>query len=358
MYRSWLLALLLLVSLPARAGLIIDNYAYAVAGGGPDTSPDAFDFTDQGDVATSTSTSSNIVQITGIDTASAVTISGDGSPQFRICSTSNCSSEVVTWGSSSQDIDNLEYLQLRLTSNASAYTANTATVNVGTANADWVVTTRPNGPYVRAVGSSNTGTGAVGVPLPVGHTSGDLLVIFAESENEDISMTTGGWTQIDVAQGSGTAADNTSVRLEAFYKIDGGSEGVPTVADSGDHTHAIMIAFANVNTSAPINAATGNTGASSTSVSFPSVTTSVANCLIVNAIAGSEDTSQDQASGWANSDLINVQERADDYVGTAGGGGISVGTGTLTSATASDITSATLANASLQARLTFAIAPP
>jgi len=111
-----------------------------------DDAPDPFGFTDQTDVALSTLTESNIVQITGFDVDAPVSISGDGSPQYRICtdgsSDANCDGSIVQdWTSGAVTIDDGEYLQLRLTSNAANSTMNSATVTVGTESDQWDVTT-------------------------------------------------------------------------------------------------------------------------------------------------------------------------------------------------------------------------
>jgi hypothetical protein len=107
----------------------------------PDTTPNAFDFTDQTLVALSTLTESNILTITGIDVASLVTVSGDGSPQFRICNDSSCSVVDHSWGNNNQNIDGSQSIQLRLTSNAAGSTANTASLAIGGGSDDWIVTT-------------------------------------------------------------------------------------------------------------------------------------------------------------------------------------------------------------------------
>ncbi len=127
------------VSATVTVGLGSDNWSVTTW----DNIPDAFVFTDQTGVAWSTLISSNILQIIGINGSIPVSISGGGSPQFRTCSTSNCSAEIVTWGSIAQTITNNQFLQLRLTSSASAVTALSATVTVGTGSDNWSVTTVP-----------------------------------------------------------------------------------------------------------------------------------------------------------------------------------------------------------------------
>jgi hypothetical protein len=118
-------------------------------------------------VALSTLVNSNILQITGINVAVTVTISGSGgSPQYRTCTTSNCSSVIQDWTSASGTISNGQYLQLRLTSSPLANTARNASVNVGTGSDAWYVTTRPSGNITLTTsGSWNVPAGVTSVSV-------------------------------------------------------------------------------------------------------------------------------------------------------------------------------------------------
>jgi len=126
-----------------------------------DDTPNAFSFIDQTGVATSTLIESDIVEITKMDNGTAVSITGDGSPEYRICADVTCGTVNHDWTSGSGSIDPDEYLQLRLTSNATNGAMNSATVTVGTENDQWDVTTEaadcPNIGDVRADGSIYAG---------------------------------------------------------------------------------------------------------------------------------------------------------------------------------------------------------
>ena len=115
-------------------------------GGGGDTTPDAFNFEGENDVATSTLIESDNVQITGMDNGTAVSIAGDGSPEYRICADATCAAVNHSWTNGSSSIDAGEYLQLRLTSNAAGGAMHSATVTVGTESDQWDVTTYSGGP--------------------------------------------------------------------------------------------------------------------------------------------------------------------------------------------------------------------
>jgi len=105
--------------------------------------PDPFDFTDVTNATLNTLTASNIIQITGLGAGvpTPITISGSaGSPQYRICGTSNCSVVIQAMGSAPSTILNNQYVQLQLTSANTGATTRTATLTIAGAAADWNVT--------------------------------------------------------------------------------------------------------------------------------------------------------------------------------------------------------------------------
>ncbi len=111
-----------------------------------DSAPAFFIFTDQSMLATSTLVTSNIVSITGMDAgcSASVGVSGTGgSPEYRICSTSNCSSVDIDWTAGNNTLAMQgKYMQLRATTSASAGTTFTITANIGTTDSDWDIMTQ------------------------------------------------------------------------------------------------------------------------------------------------------------------------------------------------------------------------
>ena len=83
-----------------------------------DNTPNLFNFTDNAGASQSTLTTSNILQISGISCHVSVTISGEGSPQYRTCSDSGCATVIQDWTSSASGINNNQYVQMRLTTSA------------------------------------------------------------------------------------------------------------------------------------------------------------------------------------------------------------------------------------------------
>jgi hypothetical protein len=100
--------------------------------GGVDKAPDGFTFTDLTNQTQSTVVTSNVVTINGIDVATDVTITGQGTPQFRI--------NGGAWVTSG-NITNGQTLQLRLTTSAALAMTHTATVVVGTVGGTWSAST-------------------------------------------------------------------------------------------------------------------------------------------------------------------------------------------------------------------------
>lgn len=186
-----------------------------------DTTPDAFAFTDQTNVALSTLTPSNILQITGIDAATSVSISG-GSAEFRTCSDAACSSEIQTWGTSAQTISNNQYLQLRLTSSASNSTAVTTDITVGGVSDNWSVTTAaastPVALQTSFIGSGTSGTGVVTVSAGSNLAAIVFVGVNGGGSAAVTGVTLGGVAMTQIGSPIYNAG-TTDEKLYAFYLI-------------------------------------------------------------------------------------------------------------------------------------------
>ncbi len=105
-----------------------------------DATPTVFSFTNEANATTSTLYLSNVIQITGIDCSVPVSISGQGTPQFRICSDNACATVVQGWTGSPAAIVNNQYLQVRLTTDVAGGATFQATVTIGSGATVWSVT--------------------------------------------------------------------------------------------------------------------------------------------------------------------------------------------------------------------------
>jgi hypothetical protein len=74
----------------------------------------------------------------------AIKITGDGSPEYRICSDSTCSTVDQTWGTAETTITNNKFVQLRLTTSATGNVLYNVNLTIGTKIESWSVRSRGN----------------------------------------------------------------------------------------------------------------------------------------------------------------------------------------------------------------------
>jgi hypothetical protein len=215
-------------------------------------------------------------------------------------------------------------------------------------------------PVFVSAGTVAEGTGNITPGIPAGIQKNDVLLLTVESANESVP-TPAGWNIVtNSPQGTGTGGGTTATRLSMFWlRVPlGGIVAAPTITDPGDHAVAKIRAYRNcIETGNPWDLTVGNTAASGTGVSLPGGTTTVPNCLVIQAVAFATDTATPQVSGYVNADLANLTEREDLATTQGNGGGFAIVEGEKAVAGAFGATTATLANASVQARITIALRP-
>jgi hypothetical protein len=213
----------------------------------------------------------------------------------------------------------------------------------------------------RSAGTFSSSTTAATPGLPAGWQQNDLFLLLVESDNQAITAPSGyteQGAQASKATGTTGGTGASATRLGVFWKIAGSSESGPSVADTGNHTSAQLLAFSGVNTSSPFDASTDGVEATSdTSGSVQSVTTTAAGELVVVVCStGADVASTAQFSAWANSNLTGLAEIT-DQCGTAGnGGGFGAAAGTMATAGATGATTVTLATASPKGLCALALA--
>jgi hypothetical protein len=199
-------------------------------------------------------------------------------------------------------------------------------------------------------------SGGAGTPF----VAGDWLVIAAESANQAIAAPTGFTEDASSPVGIGTAATAGAVRVAAFYRVADGTETTVSIADSGDHTTAIGFVFRPAASEAIAIEATAPgtpvaTGVTAT-MTAPAVTTSVANCLILNFFGMDRDLISANAVGApTNASLANLTRRGGETTTDAAGGGCGLVTGELATAGSSGTTTASQGSSVASATLTIAL---
>lgn len=220
----------------------------------------------------------------------------------------------------------------------------------------WEGSQADSSPWVVTGNALQSGTGTTTPPWPLGHEVDDIALLVCESLNgEAVSLTTAnGFAEI-----TNSPQDVAASRLTVFWcRATSTSMASPVTNDPGDHVNNHMYLIRGCHNSGnPWDVMAGDTGASSTSVTVPEVTTTVARCLILWICSQGTDVNTDEFSGWANTGSTRFEE-LDSITTTAGnGGGHGIAYGYKASAGATGTATATLATASGQGRISIALKP-
>jgi hypothetical protein len=133
---------------------------------------------------------------------------------------------------------------------------------------------------------ATSGTGAVASPtidLPTGLAADDVLILCAATDTTHTAGAATGWTHI-LSQ-----ADGTDSTLSVWWRLATGSEGATEVVAmfaAGESCAYGCVAYRGVDTSAPINQQASADNGASGSISGPSVTPAVDNCMIIQIHGG------------------------------------------------------------------------
>jgi MSHA biogenesis protein MshQ len=213
----------------------------------------------------------------------------------------------------------------------------------------------------QAAGTGVGGAGAIAPTWPA-HQTNDVALMFCESANQNITLTTANGfaavTGTGMPPGTGAAAGATATRLHVFWaRATSSAMAAPTVADPGDHVYCQILTYRGVITSGnPWDATLGGTKpATSTTVTVTGVTTTQPDTRIVQAVAHNIDNAGAQF-GAPTGTNVTFTERVDAGTTQGNGGGIAVWDGPWASAGATGDTTATVGN-SVNAFVTIALQP-
>src|SRR5213083_1796796 len=168
-----------------------------------------------------------------------------------------------------------------------------------TTNLPIVIRGRCAGGYDGASGANKCGSGGLStltIGRPAGVVSGDLLVAAISVRSANPS-TPSGWTLVwcgnsGSSSGGSTCPVSSTVSLAVYWKVAGASE--PSTYSGWTTTQkaaGVITAYYNVNTSTPIDVQNGTGYTSSvTSLSTPSITTAVANTMLVASFGAADGT--------------------------------------------------------------------
>lgn len=213
-----------------------------------------------------------------------------------------------------------------------------------------------------AAGPTAEATTSLGAPIVAWptHAIDDVALLFVETPGgEPVTLAVAsGFVEIPnspQATGSGTAG----TRLTVFWaRATSAAMSSVTLLTAADHVYAQILTFRGVvNTGNPWDVIGGGVKASaSTSISVTGVTTTVANTLIVQAVARDNDNATAAFSLQTNATLGTLTERVDGGTSNGNGGGLGVWTGVMATAGATGNTAVTVTS-SINAFITIALKP-
>lgn len=212
-----------------------------------------------------------------------------------------------------------------------------------------------------SIGSSINATNA-SAAWPT-HQAGDIGLLLVETANNLPGLTLSGWTAVvNGEQGVGSSNAAGATRLQCFWKraTTSAESAASSLGTIVDHRALVIITFRGCIASGnPVNISAGDASsdADASAVAIPGATTTAAGCLVVAICSRQTDIATGEQSAEANADLTSVAERFDLGFTTGNGGGFGVITGVKAAAGAYGVTTATLATASRQARVSLALLP-
>jgi hypothetical protein len=210
-------------------------------------------------------------------------------------------------------------------------------------------------PTVVAVGAVASGTTAITPAFPSGIAVADILVTVAECEGVTAPgayTLPAGWAHIT----GSPVQEGTNTRLWVIWRRYDGVFTAPSLGDSGDHNVGRMIALRDCPTTGnPWDVAAAAVEAvSDTSATWPGVTTTIPDTLVLAIISTGADIATAQLGALTNATYTSIVEQMDNWVTSGNGGGIGMVSATKATAGATGQSTATLTTASSKALMTVA----
>ena len=217
-------------------------------------------------------------------------------------------------------------------------------------------------PVFRSVGTPvSAGAAPVTVGLPAGLAVNDVVALVATTLNTSlITMADSGgwaWTLVDGLPIDGSHTE----RLYVWYALYTGKQTAPLLVPSTDHITAQMGAWSGCSQSSfVVNAEEGGSNATSTATFLFStaISTNVADCLnLVVCTSVYDSTAPQFSSPFLNTNLTSITTRMNYSTNYGMGGGFGLAEGALATAGPVGTWSTTLAHASAQSYVAFALRP-
>lgn len=215
-------------------------------------------------------------------------------------------------------------------------------------------------PSFQAAGPMVSGKNNALSPAWPAHVAGDIALLVVQTINQAVVLESPTeFSEVtNSPQGTGSAGSSEATRLTVFWaRATSGSMSAPVLAGTSENQVAQIITFRGViPTGLPWDVTAGNTSTwAASSFAVPGATTTVDDTLVVAIVANGTKSSADQTSGWTNASLQNLTEQTDVNDSTNRGGGFGVATGVKVTAGTYAATTGSLADASVQGRISLAL---
>jgi hypothetical protein len=196
--------------------------------------PQSFDVASPSSAVSASTLTTSAVAEAVIDTTRCdldVSISGDGSPQYRTCRDANCTDVREDWTNTTEQVRaNEEYVQVRLTSSATGGDVYTATLTVGGASDTFTVVTERDFKYVFVTGTGRT-------TAEMGGVAGADEICQADAIEAGLSGTYKAWISTDGSDDP----DARFTKATVPYKLVNGTTVANNWTDLTDGTIAAAI---------------------------------------------------------------------------------------------------------------------
>lgn len=220
----------------------------------------------------------------------------------------------------------------------------------------------PVAPALQAIGTPQASLTAITCGWPP-HVPGDIgLAVYSSGGTEPVTLATAnGFAALPNSPQDTLVLPTSGVAISAFWRrATSSAMASPVTADSGNHQHGFIVTFRGcIGNGNPYDASGGDilNATLSTSVTVPSITTTVQGCLVVIVVGHTVDDVEGtpQFSLWTNANLTSLTEQFDASTNQGAGSGIGLVTGIKQSAGATGTTTATLGTQSRQARYIVAL---
>jgi len=212
-------------------------------------------------------------------------------------------------------------------------------------------------PSVVNVGAVASSATAITPAFPASISADDCLFTIAECEGitaPGAYTLPSGWAHVT----GSPIQEGTNTRLWVIWRRYDGVFTAPSLGDSGDHNVGRMIAIRGCPTTGnPWDIVSSATEATSdTSATWPGVTTTVDDTLILEIIStGADIASTAQLGALTNSNYTSITEQMDNWISTGNGGGIGMVSAIKATFGATGQSTATMATASTKCLMTLAL---